>query len=203
MINEVYIIDDDESSIEVFRELFIVHFILLSIFFSVKILLVISMKKKLSIIIIAIFGIALDQISKLYIASNLILYKKNPIINNFFNITYVQNKGAAWGILNNNIILLVVITVLALGFICSFIFKESNIKKLDIVLYGMLLSGIIGNFIDRIFRGYVIDFLDFIIFGYDFPVFNIADMLIVISVGIMIITYWRSRNENAEERRKD
>ena len=156
------------------------------------------MKKKLSIIIIAIFGIALDQISKLYIASNLILYKKNPIINNFFNITYVQNRGAAWGILNNNIILLVVITVLALGFICSFIFKEYNIKKLDIVLYGMLLGGIIGNFIDRIFRGYVIDFLDFIIFGYDFPVFNIADMLIVISVGIMIITYWRSRNENAE-----
>ena len=139
-----------------------------------------------------------DQIIKYLIVSNFTLYKKNPIIEGFFNITYVQNRGAAWGILNNNIILLVVITVLALGFICSFIFKESNIKKLDIVLYGMLLGGIIGNFIDRIFRGYVIDFLDFIIFGYDFPVFNIADMLIVISVGIMIITYWRSRNENAE-----
>ena len=60
------------------------------------------MKKKLSIIIIAIFAIALDQISKLYIDSNLILYKKNPIIEGFFNITYVQNRGAAWGILNNN-----------------------------------------------------------------------------------------------------
>ena len=156
------------------------------------------MKEKLKIILITSVCVFFDQIIKYLIVSNFTLYKKNPIIEGFFNITYVQNRGAAWGILNNNIILLVVITVLALGLICSFIFKESNIKKLDKVLYGMLLGGIIGNFIDRIFRGYVIDFLDFIIFGYDFPVFNIADMLIVISVGIMIITYWRSRNENAE-----
>lgn len=156
------------------------------------------MKEKFKIILIAVISVILDQIIKYLIISKYTLYKKNPVIEGFFNITYVQNRGAAWGILNNNIILLVVITVLALGFICSFIFKESNIKKLDIVLYGMLLGGIIGNFIDRIFRGYVIDFLDFIIFGYDFPVFNIADMLIVISVGIMIVTYWRSRNENTE-----
>lgn len=156
------------------------------------------MKEKFKIILIAVISVILDQIAKYLIISKCTLYKKNPVIDGFFNITYVQNRGAAWGILNNNIILLVVITVLALGLICSFIFKESNIKKLDIVLYGMLLGGIIGNFIDRIFRGYVIDFLDFIIFGYDFPVFNIADMLIVISVGIMILTYWRSRNENTE-----
>lgn len=156
------------------------------------------MKEKFKIILITVISVILDQIVKYLIISKCTLYKKNPVIDGFFNITYVQNRGAAWGILNNNIILLVVITVLALGLICSFIFKESNIKKLDIVLYGMLLGGIIGNFIDRIFRGYVIDFLDFIIFGYDFPVFNIADMLIVISVGIMIITYWRSRNENTE-----
>lgn len=156
------------------------------------------MKEKFKIILIAVISVILDQIVKYLIISKCTLYKKNPVIDGFFNITYVQNRGAAWGILNNNIILLVVITVLALGLICSFIFKESNIKKLDIVLYGMLLGGIIGNFIDRIFRGYVIDFLDFIIFGYDFPVFNIADMLIVISIGIMIITYWRGRNENTE-----
>lgn len=156
------------------------------------------MKEKFKIILIAVISVILDQIVKYLIISKCTLYKKNPVIDGFFNITYVQNRGAAWGILNNNIILLVVITVLALGLICSFIFKESNIKKLDIVLYGMLLGGIIGNFIDRIFRGYVIDFLDFIIFGYDSPVFNIADMLIVISVGIMIVTYWRSRNENTE-----
>lgn len=156
------------------------------------------MKEKFKIILIAVISVILDQIIKYLIISKYTLYKKNPVIEGFFNITYVQNRGAAWGILNNNIILLVVITVLALGLICSFIFKEANIKKLDIVLYGMLLGGIIGNFIDRIFRGYVIDFLDFIIFGYDFPVFNIADMLIVISVGIMIVTYWRSRNENTE-----
>lgn len=174
-----------------------VHFILLSIFFSVKILLVISMKKKLSIIIIAIFGIALDQMSKLYIASNLILYKKNPIINNFFNITYVQNKGAAWGILDGNTVFLVLITLIALFIIIRFIFKEENLTKLDILSYGLLLGGITGNFIDRILRGFVIDFLDFYIFGYDFPVFNIADIMIVVSVIIMVISYLRGDiNEN-------
>lgn len=174
-----------------------VHFILLSIFFSVKILLVISMKKKLSIIIIAIFGIVLDQISKLYIASNLTLYKKNPIINNFFNVTYVQNKGAAWGILDGNTVFLVLITLIALFIIIRFIFKEENLTKLDILSYGLLLGGITGNFIDRILRGFVIDFLDFYIFGYDFPVFNIADIMIVVSVIIMVISYLRGDiNEN-------
>lgn len=155
------------------------------------------MKKKLSIIIIAIFGIALDQISKLYIASNLILYKKNPIINNFFNITYVQNKGAAWGILDGNTVFLVLITLIALFIIIRFIFKEENLTKLDILSYGLLLGGITGNFIDRILRGFVIDFLDFYIFGYDFPVFNIADIMIVVSVIIMVISYLRGDiNEN-------
>ena len=155
------------------------------------------MKKKLSIIIIAIFGIALDQISKLYIASNLILYKKNPIINNFFNIAYVQNKGAAWGILDGNTVFLVLITLIALFIIIRFIFKEENLTKLDILSYGLLLGGITGNFIDRILRGFVIDFLDFYIFGYDFPVFNIADIMIVVSVIIMVISYLRGDiNEN-------
>lgn len=155
------------------------------------------MKKKLSIIIIAIFGIALDQISKLYIASNLILYKKNPIINNFFNITYVQNKGAAWGILDGNTVFLVLITLIALFIIIRFIFKEENLTKLDILSYGLLLGGITGNFIDRILRGFVIDFLDFYIFGYDFPVFNTADIMIVVSVIIMVISYLRGDiNEN-------
>lgn len=155
------------------------------------------MKKKLSIIIIAIFGIALDQISKLYIASSLTLYKKNPIINNFFNITYVQNKGAAWGILDGNTVFLVLITLIALFIIIRFIFKEENLTKLDILSYGLLLGGITGNFIDRILRGFVIDFLDFYIFGYDFPVFNIADIMIVVSVIIMVISYLRGDiNEN-------
>lgn len=150
------------------------------------------MKEKFKIIIITIISVAIDQIVKYLVLSNLTLYKRNPIIDNFFNITYVQNNGAAWGILSNNIILLIIITILALVFIASCIFKDKNISKLDITLYGMLLGGILGNLIDRVFRGYVIDFLDFTIFNYNFPVFNIADMLIVISVVIMIITYIRS-----------
>ena len=87
--------------------------------------------------------------------------------------------------------------MIALFIIIRFIFKEENLTKLDILSYGLLLGGITGNFIDRILRGFVIDFLDFYIFGYDFPVFNIADIMIVVSVIIMVISYLRGDiNEN-------
>lgn len=153
------------------------------------------MKKK--IVIIAFVCLFIDQITKIFITNNWRLYEKKEIIENFFNITYVQNKGGAWGILNGNVFFLIVVTLVALALICRFIFKEENISKIDCVVYGMLLGGIMGNLIDRTFHKYVIDFLDFKIFNYDFPVFNIADIFIVISIFIMIITCFRGdKNEN-------
>ena len=154
------------------------------------------MKKKIGII--AFICLLIDQISKFLILNNLVLYEKKEIIKDFFNITYVQNRGGAWGVLNGNVFLLIIITTIAFVFICNFIFKEKNISKIDCISYGMLLGGIVGNLIDRIFRNYVIDFLDFKIFNYDFPVFNIADTLIVVSVFIMTITCFRGdKNENS------
>ena len=154
----------------------------------------ISLKKKISLI--TIICLLIDQISKFIVSNNLVLYEKNEVIKNFFNITYVQNKGAAWGILKGNVFLLVIITIASLFFICRFIFKEENISKIEGVSYGMLLGGILGNLIDRIVHNYVIDFLDFKIFNYDYPVFNVADILIVISVIIMVISCFRGdKNE--------
>ena len=70
-------------------------------------------------------------------------------------------------------------------------------KTIDAITYGLLLGGICGNFFDRIVYGYVVDFLDFKIFSYDFPVFNIADVLIVVSVVIMTVLYVRGdKDEN-------
>lgn len=156
----------------------------------------INLRKKIGII--AILCIFLDQLSKLIIVNTFNLYQNKEIIKNFFSLTYVKNTGAAWSILDGKVPLLIIITIISLIFIIRFVFKDENVKKIDAITYGMLLGGIIGNLIDRIAYGYVIDFLSFIIFKYNFPVFNIADSLIVVSVFLMIITsFWGDKNENS------
>lgn len=136
------------------------------------------------IYLIAGIGILLDQITK-FLAS---IYLDNiDIIPAFFSLTYVENKGAAWGILNNSTIVLVGISVIVLLLISKYISSTIEFTKLSVVSYGLLIGGIFGNLIDRIFRGFVIDFLNFNILGYNFPVFNIADTMIVIGVILMFI----------------
>ena len=136
------------------------------------------------IYLIAGIGIIVDQITK-FLAS---IYLDNiDIIPAFFSLTYVENKGAAWGILNNSTIVLVGISVIVLLLISKYISSTIEFTKLSVVSYGLLIGGIFGNLIDRIFRGFVIDFLNFNILGYNFPVFNIADTMIVIGVILMFI----------------
>ncbi len=147
------------------------------------------MKKK--IVFWASLATIIDQLTKFLIKKNFRLYEKKVIIKNFFNLTYVENRGAAWGIFNGNYWFLIITTVVALAFILWFIFRMKEYKKIDIISYSMLIAGIMGNFIDRLVRGYVIDFFDFKIFNYYFPVFNIADILIVVSVIIMVICCFR------------
>lgn len=146
---------------------------------------------------VTILGFLIDQITKVFISSNFMPYIKNKIIDNFFYITYAKNDGAAWSILRGNRFLLIMISIIAFIFILVCVLKEKNITKVESLSYGMLLGGILGNLFDRIVHGYVIDFLDFNIFGYNYPVFNIADILIVIGVLIMVILSFRGeKNEN-------
>lgn len=153
---------------------------------------------KKNIYLIAGISIFIDQITK--ILAN--LYLDNIIlIKNFFNVTYVENTGAAWGILANNRVILIGVSIIALLFINKYINSETEFNKLTIASYGILLGGIFGNLIDRIFRGYVIDFLNFNIFGYDFPVFNIADTLIVVGIVLMFIEVIRG-NYGSKSRKK-
>ena len=136
--------------------------------------------------IISIICIMLDQLFKYLVINNIAFASSIHIIRNFFRLTYVQNTGGAFSIFSNNIILLIVITIIVLGTLIYLIRSNKKISKLDIVIYGLLLGGIIGNLIDRIFRGYVIDYLDFNFGSYNFPVFNLADICIVIScIGII------------------
>ncbi len=149
--------------------------------------------KKLGIL--TIFFIMLDQIIKLIISANIPLNSSIQIIKNFFNIANVHNDGAAWSILSNSRILLIIVGFIALIVIYMIFIKGKKLSKSDIILYSMLIGGIIGNLLDRIIYGFVIDYLDFNIFGYDYPIFNLADTLIVLAaIGIIIKTFKEEKN---------
>lgn len=143
------------------------------------------MYKKLTIF--SVLFIMMDQIIKILI-SNVISYQEEiEIIPHFFYITNVHNDGAAWSILSGNVLLLALLGIVALVLIYYFFLKGKTLSKLEIVIYSLLIGGIVGNFIDRIFLGYVIDYLGVILINYYFPIFNFADIGIVISVFLMII----------------
>lgn len=140
--------------------------------------------KKISIISLAV--ILIDRIVKILVTNNFELNVRNEIINNFFYITNCHNYGAAFSLFSGNVIFLIFITLIVLFLIYREV-KKSSINKVSSILYGLLLGGIIGNLFDRIFYGYVIDYLDFKIFNLDFAIFNIADMAIVIGALLLII----------------
>lgn len=147
------------------------------------------MKNKKEIIIILIISVSIfliDQITKFIVVDKMDIADTIHIIKNFFRITYVQNTGAAWSILTGYRIVLILITILILGVFTSFLLKLKEIKKSEQIIYGVLVGGILGNLIDRIRLGYVVDFLDFNFGSFYFPVFNLADTFIVIA-GIVLI----------------
>ena len=158
------------------------------------------MKKKIGII--AVLVVLFDQISKYLVIKNFKIFESIEIIKNFFSLTYIRNYGGAWGVFQGNVLLLALISFLALTFFIKMIFKEQNMNTITIITYGLLLGGIIGNLIDRVIRGYVIDFLDFYILGYDYPVFNVADIMIVISVLLLIFEILRSEYNENRSRKK-
>ena len=158
------------------------------------------MKKKYLIITFIFFMI--DLVSKQILSRVLELAKSIKVIKNFFYITLCHNDGAAFSILRDKQILLIIITVIALFFIYKYMNKQ-DLSKYDSFAFSMIVGGILGNLLDRIVYNYVIDFLDFKIFGYDFPVFNFADCFIVIGVILLIIKSMKeSINEIRSKRRK-
>lgn len=109
------------------------------------------------------------------------------IIENLLYFTSHRNTGAAFGILQGQMWLFYIVTLFVLAFVVYFIQKYAKESLLLGISLGLVLGGAIGNFIDRLFRGEVVDFIDVYIFGYDFAIFNIADSALVIGVGIYMI----------------
>lgn len=151
------------------------------------------MKKR--IVWISVICIIIDQLSKALLNHFLELNQSINVIPSFFSITYVRNEGAAWSLFSGNQIFLIMMSFLALYVIFTYFIKNKMLTRLEIWSYGLLLGGIFGNLIDRMIRRYVTDFLDFTIFTYHFPVFNIADICIVIGVFLTIISLWKGEQD--------
>lgn len=135
-------------------------------------------------ILIAIL-IIMDQVTKAYVRKNLPLGIKHEVIPDFFYFTHVENTGAAFGILRNGRYFFIVLTVIICAILVYVMIK--NRQKILRLSISFILAGAFGNWIDRVIRGEVTDFLDFYIFGYDYPVFNFADICINIGTYILFI----------------
>ena len=143
------------------------------------------MKKKL--IIFSVLLLVLDQLSKILVMNLLNLGSSITLIPNFLDITYIENNGAALNILSGKTWLLITVSVIALIYIIKVVVRANIKNNIQMITYSMLISGIIGNIIDRVVYGKVIDFISFRIFSYDAPIFNIADSLIVIGAILLVI----------------
>src|SRR3989338_6224702 len=119
----------------------------------------------------ALIIILIDQLSKFFVRTNFQLNQSIPIINNIFHLTYINNTGAGFGILKTQTLILIFVSIIVIGIILYNFDKIKNKETLLQVLVGFVLGGTIGNLIDRIANGYIIDFLDFQIW----PIFNFAD----------------------------
>ena len=142
------------------------------------------MKKRL-LLISSIF-IILDQLLKLIIRSNISLGKEIFIIPKFLYITNVKNTGGAFSIFENNPIMLAIIGVIVIFFLYSFI-KNKKLSFIEEINYGLLIGGIIGNIIDRFIFNSVTDYIGIIFGSYYYPIFNLADIGIVVSIIILFV----------------
>lgn len=135
-----------------------------------------------------VFFLILDQLTKYWVVKEIPFASRQVVIPGFFNLTYVTNTGAAWGILAGRYWLL--LTISAAVFIAAIWFLRHLTEGWKERYYAVLLilSGILGNCIDRVFRGAVVDFLQFYIGKFVWPSFNVADSCICIGVFIYIIS---------------
>lgn len=141
------------------------------------------------IYLILIAGLTcLDQLTKALIASNPSACANLEVIPGFFYITYVKNAGAAWSMLSGQRVLLSLISAAAvIGMLYVLQGTVKKKQKLNSLALSLMIAGALGNLIDRLAFGSVRDFLNFFIFGYDFPVFNVADICLTIGVCLLIL----------------
>lgn len=148
--------------------------------------------KYIRLIAVALIVVILDQLTKYWVSIRIepgtyIYPEPIPIIKNFFYLVHIHNTGAAWGTFSGGSLWLGILALLVIG--SFFLFrKHLELERPAVqLIMGLLIGGIIGNLIDRFYRGYVIDFIDIHLPGYRWPAFNIADSAICIAVVLYIL----------------
>ncbi|ENH98309.1 lipoprotein signal peptidase [Gracilibacillus halophilus YIM-C55.5] len=137
--------------------------------------------------IVALVVVLFDQASKWIVVRQMEVGESIPVIDSFFLITSHRNTGAAWGILEGQMLFFYVITFVVIGFVVYYINKYAKDSKWLAISLAFILGGAIGNFIDRLFRKEVVDFFDLYFGSYNYPIFNIADSSLVVGVIAMLI----------------
>ncbi len=144
------------------------------------------------ILILSLIFLIVDQISKILVVKFLDL-NSVTLIKNFFYLTYTNNTGAAFSILTDKRIFLVLVGIIIIILLIYYLKKHQIKNTINKIAFALVIGGSIGNLIDRIIRGSVVDFIDIKIFSYNFPIFNLADTFITIGVLLLLI------NINKEE----
>ncbi|WP_214562335.1 signal peptidase II [Staphylococcus pseudintermedius] len=139
-----------------------------------------------------------DQLTKFIIRTQMTLGESFAVVPKFLYITSHRNNGAAWGILSGKMTFFYIITIIVLIALIVFYIKEAKNNMLMQIAISLLFSGALGNFIDRVSSGEVVDFIDTVIFGYDFPIFNIADASLTIGVVLLVIVLLKDQNQKGK-----
>jgi signal peptidase II len=145
--------------------------------------------------VVAALVILFDQLSKLYIDRTFALYESVTVVPNFFEITYLRNKGAAFGILADSSLrvpFFIVASLVAVAVILWYLRQVGRDQVVQQIALSLILGGALGNLIDRVRLGEVIDFLYFHWYRHYWPAFNVADSAICVGVGLLLVSMWQA-----------
>lgn len=150
--------------------------------------------------VVLILGVGLDQLTKFWVAQAISRYAVIPVIPDFFNLVHVYNRGAAFGLLSSwppeFVRYFFILTNLAIALVLFTLFyRTPGHSRLFLWAYSLVLSGALGNLIDRVRFGEVLDFLDVYVGRHHWPAFNVADSLICIGAGLLVLAMWRCEGE--------
>ena len=154
------------------------------------------MKKRYNVIIVFVICL-IDQLVKFMIAKNFVPYEKLVLIKNFFKIEYVKNTGISFGMLGGQKLIIILISMIIIAFMIYDLIKSDS--KLHSAACTLIISGALGNLVDRIIRGYVVDYLSFTIMKKDLAIFNIADICVTVGVLLYVLYVFIGNKEEDEE----